>query len=429
MNREGRLASIDILRGFAIVWVISYHLWTDLRFPDVYPRQSDAFREVPRQLADADALGAIAAAFGAFLRVGYMGVPLFMMLSGLSLTLVALRRGAAPSRQWRLLPRRVRRLLLPYWAGFAITVAFAAALALVQWQRHGGAPFPDYLRDGDINLHSDQFIAGALLVPRMFRAEWQFAPEGSLWFVLVVVQYYLLFPLLFAALLRVGPALFAVSTLGITVVALSVMVAINGELLGHRSWIEMGSPFRLMEFGAGMSLGYMLVRGPQAVRAAAARTPAVMGAVAVGAAAFVAGCLIAPDRGYLSVTQWPLIVVGLALISLPVLARSPGRLEGAAPARVLARVGIVSYTTLIVSEPLRSITHTLRSEHASPGWLALWVVAGFIPLTLVLARPLAVSLRLVEAGRPPTGIDDLFTRDRSPDPVPAPYEVQPPATP
>src|SRR3990172_9474198 len=76
MNREGRLASIDILRGFAIVWVISYHLWTDLRFPDVYPRQSDAFREVPRQLADADALGAIAAAFGAFLRVGYMGVPL-----------------------------------------------------------------------------------------------------------------------------------------------------------------------------------------------------------------------------------------------------------------------------------------------------------------------------------------------------------------
>jgi len=59
MNREGRLASIDILRGFAIVWVISYHLWTDLRFPDVYPRQSDAFREVPRQLADADDISAV----------------------------------------------------------------------------------------------------------------------------------------------------------------------------------------------------------------------------------------------------------------------------------------------------------------------------------------------------------------------------------
>ena len=86
---RGRITSIDILRGFAILWVLAYHLWTDLRYPNVYPAQSDAFREVAHQLADADLPGAMAAATEAFLRVGYLGVPLFMLLSGYSLTLSA----------------------------------------------------------------------------------------------------------------------------------------------------------------------------------------------------------------------------------------------------------------------------------------------------------------------------------------------------
>jgi len=408
MNPEGRLASIDILRGFAIVWVIAYHLWTDLRFPDAYPHQSDAFREVPRQLGDPDVLGAVVAACEALLRVGYLGVPLFMMLSGLSLTLTALRRGSAPSGQWRAMPRRLRRLLLPYWAGFAITVTFAAALAFVQWQRHGGAPVSDYLRNGDINLHNDQLVAGVLLVPRLFDGDLQFAPEGSLWFVLVVVQYYLLFPLLLAALLRVGPAIFAAATLALTVAALFAMVAINGDLFAHRTWIEMSFPFRLVEFGAGMSLGYLVARRPAAV-ANAARLPVVAGALSVGAVAFVAGCLIAPDRGYLSVIQWPLIIAGLALISLPLLA---GRVELVAPARVLAWIGVISYTTLIVSEPLRSITHTMRAEHASTVWLTLWVVAGFIPLSILLARPLALGLGLIEWRSSRTMVRDLVRSDR-----------------
>ncbi|MBI5290231.1 MAG: acyltransferase [Chloroflexi bacterium] len=411
MNPAGRVASIDILRGFAIMWVIGYHLWTDLRFPNVYPHQSDAFREVPRQLADTDVLGAVAAACEAFLRVGYMGVPLFMMLSGFSLTLVSLRRGAVPAREWRRTPRRLRRLVVPYWAGFAITVVFAAALAFVQWQRHGGAPLTDYLRNGDIDLHNDQLLAGVLLVPRMFDGDLQFAPEGSLWFVLVVVQYYLLFPLLLAALLRVGPAIFAASTLVVTVAALFAMVAINGDLFAHRTWIEMAFPFRLVEFGAGMSLGYMVARRSDVV-VYAARMPDVIGAMTVGAIAFVSGCLISPDRGYLSVIQWPLIIGGLALVSLPLLARMPGRLELVAPARAFAWVGVVSYTTLIVSEPLRSITHTLRAEHAAEGWLALWVVAGFVPLTLLLARPLALGVGLVEGGSSRTSISDLVWGNR-----------------
>jgi hypothetical protein len=58
-----------------------------------------------------------------------------------------------------------------------------------------------------------------------------------------------------------------------------------------------------------------------------------------------------------------------------------------------------SYTVLIVNEPLRSITHTMRAEGAPTTWLTLWVVAGLFPLTVLLARPLARALGLI--GREP----------------------------
>ena len=408
--RPDRLLAIDVLRGAAIVWVIAYHLWTDLRFPDVYPYQSDAFREVIRQLGDADVPGALAAACEAVLRVGYMGVPLFMMLSGISLSLVATRRGSLPRHEWRHLPRRLRRLLAPYWVGFAITIAFAAALAFTQWQRHGGAPLGDYLRNGDIDLHRGQLVSGGLLFPRLFGEEWQFAPEGSLWFVLVVVQYYVLFPPLFAALRRVGAPLFLASALVVNTGALAVMVAANGDLFGGRTWIEMGAPFRIAEFAAGMCLGVGFASRPRGLAGLA--PPAAHVAIGgMGASAFIAGCLIAPDRGYLSVLQWPLIVGGLAAWCFVLLSVAPSRLAAVGPARALAWLGVASYAALIISEPLRSVTHTMRAEGASGGWIAVWVVAGFVPLILLLARPLAIALGLIERTRPALTIGELTGRD------------------
>ncbi len=397
-----RHASIDIARGFAILWVIGYHTWTDLRFPNVYPRQSDAFQEVIRQLASTDVFGALGAAGEAFLRVGYLGVPLFMMLSGYSLTLSALARGATARREARIVPRRLRRLLIPYWAGFAITVAFACVLALIQWERHGGAPLSDYLRTGDINLQNDQLVAGGLLIPRIWRDEWQFAPEGSLWFVLVVVQYYALFPLLFATQTRLGTTLFVAVTLTVTMASLGAMVAANGDLVQHRSWIEIAAPFRLFEFGVGMSLAYVFTRSRYTQR------PGVHAvSVASGCVVFVLGCLIAPGDGYLAVLQFPLIVGGLALIAGPLLARREGALESTVLARALAWIGVVSYTVLIVNEPLRSVTHTLRAENAPTAWLSMWIILGLMPLTFVLARPLALLLGLVPREGPPETVSSL----------------------
>jgi hypothetical protein len=163
-----------------------------------------------------------------------------------------------------------------------------------------------------------------------------------------------------------------------------------------------------------MTIGYAVAkRGTGLVSSPAARVASVV----PGAAVFVVGCLIAPDDGYVSALQWPLIVAGLSLMLVPLLLRQPALVETAAPGRALARVGVMSYTVLIVNEPLRSITHTMRAEGASTAWLTFWVIALFLPLTFVLARPLARVLGLLppEQG-PPTTIAELIPRA---EPVPA----------
>ena len=407
LSASGRIVAIDIIRGFAIMWVVLYHLWTDLRYPNVYPAQGDAFRAVPHRFAEGNLAGGLTAISDAFFRAGYLGVPLFMMLSGLSLTIVALRRERPAESASRFLYRRLRRVMLPYWAGFALTLAFAAALACVQWQRHGGAGFVDYLQNGDINVDGGQLFAGALLAPRIVRDEWQFAPEGSLWFVLVIAQYYLLFPALLAVLRRAGPWLFLSATLAVTLASLGAMVAVDGDLLGHRSWVAMGSPFRLFEFGAGMTLGYLIVRRPQTLLRVE-RAPLTLASLAAGAAIFVAACLIAPDGGALATLQSPAIVAGLALVFAPLIIKAPGLLEVSAPGRALAWTGVISYTVLIVSEPLRSVTHTMSAERAADAWIVLWASVAFFPLTLLLARPLARLLGLVEREAPPLTVGELI---------------------
>lgn len=394
---SGRIVAIDILRGFAILWVVLYHLWTDIKFIRV-KQVSDQFRVVPHQIAAGHPGSAVTAAFDAFLRVGYLGVPLFMILSGLSLTLVAMRRETTFTSTPRFLYRRLRRVMIPYWFGFAYTVAFAAVLALVQWQRHGGHDYGWFVRNGDVVLNKNQLLVGLLLVPRFWKDGWQFAPEGSLWFVLLILQYYVLFPLMLPLLKRIGPWLFLALTFLITMISLNVIVTFDGNLINASSWVEALAPFRIFEFGLGMVGGYLMVMRPKLLIEYTRAPLDIASIVILGLLLFVAGSMIEPDSGGPITFQEPMHALGMCLIFLPLVMKIPGRLEVSAPGRMFAWVGVISYTVLIVNEPLRQITHVLRAEEAADAWQVLWIGVLYVPLTLLVARPLAVFLGLVEGG-------------------------------
>src|SRR5262245_62701101 len=102
---------IDVLRAVAIAWVVLFHLWGDLEF---FPGAPGNYYHA---LSDRVGEGQVWASFTAFtdlvFRLGFQGVPLFMLISGISLTIAAYRMGDSTS--WTdFFSQRFRKLLLPY---------------------------------------------------------------------------------------------------------------------------------------------------------------------------------------------------------------------------------------------------------------------------------------------------------------------------
>ena len=411
-----RLVSIDILRGVAILWVVLFHLWGDLEYFPGVPRVY--YDQLWYQIEEGRGPWAIATSVTDLIfRKGFQGVPLFMMISGLSLTIAAYRSGHG--LRWpAFLYARFRKLLAPYWVGVALTYAVIAAIAWRQMAIHGG-PFGDQFGHGVtisertfLQIDGGVIFASITLLPRLWRGEWFFAPQLALWFVGLLAQYYLLFPLLFFAMRKLGVVAFLVLTFAITVGANAWAVREYAALEFKFFLVTGWAPFRLFEFTAGMGLGWLLVdpRGQRALDVV--RHPGVLAASAIlGLGSMIAGDLLigwwtidnvlGRDAVlYLQALALPMVTLGLALLSLPLLVRRPSRVDVTMPVRALVGIGVMSYAILIVNDAMRLVASQLRLEDL-PG--AVWwtfLVAVYVPASVVIAWPLARVLGLFPRRRP-----------------------------
>jgi hypothetical protein len=86
------------------------------------------------------------------------------------------------------------------------------------------------------------------------------------------------------------------------------------------------------------------------------------------------------------------------------------------PVRALATVGVMSYAVLIVNDPLRLVASQLRLEQVSDAVWWTFLVAVYVPISILLAWPLARVLGLLPKGRSyalePTGT--AVTEDSAP---------------
>ncbi len=131
----GRVVVIDILRGLAIFWVMTFHLWTDMTGGVL--GVSPLYERLGERIRDGNPLAALTALGELVLGSGYQGVAVFMMLSGLSLTMNAYRRGQPSAR--RTFASRFRKVIVPYWGGIVFAVGLFALVALLQSWRDGGS--------------------------------------------------------------------------------------------------------------------------------------------------------------------------------------------------------------------------------------------------------------------------------------------------
>lgn len=229
---EGRMAWLDAAKGMAILWIVAFHVSIVIK--------AAAASGMPLALDGWASRLALAAS-----GLGTQGVTVFVAASGFALTWSALCRGglAVPARMYPgWVVARLWRLMVMYWLANAMFLAGYIIL-----DKPGPGP--------GLGL----WIASAFGV-HAWKAEWFGGVRGAWWFVGLMIQLTLMWPLLARLLKRLGPGWFMAAAWLITVASRFVCVE---YLYDWNRFLEYGvfSGCRVFEFAIGMATAeYMFSR-------------------------------------------------------------------------------------------------------------------------------------------------------------------------
>ena len=334
---RGRWKRVDQLRGLAALAVVVCHLAVS------------AYREAP------NLAGGPWPWLALILGFGYLGVPLFFVISGFCIHLPqarALTRATPTAPDWRrFFARRFWRLYPPYLA--------ALVVALALWWV-AGSPLP-WLA----------VTTQALLVHPFHTATFD-GVNPPAWTLAVEAQLYLAYPVVFRLIARFG-ALRALGAVLAVTMAYRVTLAFTplpSEIAGPAwevflaRWVEWVLGAVVAEWAAGRLA-----------------LPRVLSSPWPGLVALGAGVLLEWYAGSwgLYVVKEPLYGVAFALLLHAALAHErPGL--GSAPGRYLAGVGVYSYSLYLLHRPIQLAFEPLAREVAT--WPA--VIAQGVPSSLLI---------------------------------------------
>ncbi len=225
-----RLHGLDGIRGLAALFVVFHHCWL-LSFPG-YPSNTGPWW-----------LG--------WLVYGHFAVVIFIVLSGFSLSIAPARsrwqlrsvREFARRRAWRILP--------PYWAALAFSLAVAWWIV--------AQPGTDEPTGKSVAVYG-------FLVQDLFGSP---SPNGAFWSIAIEAQLYLLFPLLLLVRRRWGAAVMLAS--------ITAIVVMTAALSPHESHID--KLMRLTpQFAALFTAGIVADGDPRGTRSDTSASLALAGA-------------------------------------------------------------------------------------------------------------------------------------------------------
>jgi peptidoglycan/LPS O-acetylase OafA/YrhL len=354
---DGRLAGLDGMRGLAALFVVLHHCWL-MSFPG-FPADSGPWW-----------LG--------WLLYGHFAVVVFIVLSGFSLAV-------SPARsQWRLggagrfARRRAWRILPPYWAALAFSLAVAWTLV----------PQP-----GEGPPTAKSVVLYGLLLQDIAGSP---SPNGAFWSIAVEAHLYLFFPLMLVVLRRAGTAaLLAVVTVPVAAIGLLAPAVPLVDKL-NRLTPQFAVLFALGVVAAGAATRAVSVPGG-AVRPA--RAGAWWPWLALAAALPVL-MVVVPAGPEWTVGHyfWVDIAAGpaVALLLASVATGRPAALVRLLDSRPVHGLGLSSYSLYLVHAPIVVALSTLvvvpRAGHGLTAFLVTAALA--VPLSLLVARLFAAVFEL-----------------------------------
>jgi peptidoglycan/LPS O-acetylase OafA/YrhL len=337
-SRSRRLAGLDGIRGLAALYVVINHVF---------------LRAFPGSPVDH------APFWAAWFIYGRFAVVVFIVLSGLSLALSPARHG------WRLdgvsefARRRARRILPPYWAALAFSLA--VAWLIVPQPGHG---VPD----------AKSVIVNGLLVQNIVPAH---SPNAAFWSMAVEAQLYILFPLLLLMVRRWGGAVM-LATVGAVVAAVGIF---GPHIAGLDTFVIQSPPDLAALFAVGI-LTAGIVGAGQARRSWPWPRLALAAVAPVLAVIWWQGAVWTLDHLY-----WVDLALGPAIACLlaALATGRPAPLLRVLDARPLRRLGSFSYSLYLTHAPIVAVV----CERIVAGRVPEGVPFFLVSLALVL--PLAIG--------------------------------------
>jgi peptidoglycan/LPS O-acetylase OafA/YrhL len=344
-----RIAGLDGVRGLAALYVVVNHIF--LRAFPGYPADTAPF-------------------WAAWFIYGRFAVVVFIVLSGLSLTLAPARHGWRLDGLSRFARRRAWRILPPYWAALALSL-------LVAWLI---VPPP-----GEAAPDAWSVLVNGLLVQNIVAAP---TPNRAFWSIAVEAQLYLLFPLLLLLVRRRG----AIAMLAAVTAVVAVIGIVGPHVAGIDTFVIQSAPDLAALFAVGVLAGGIVIAGerrrswPWAWIALAAATP-VLATIAWH------GSVWTLDRLY-----WIDLALGPAIACLlaALVTGRPAPLLRALDSRPIRGLGLSSYSLYLIHGPIVVVVYEKvvagRVGHGAPSFLL--AVALIVPLTVIAARGFAAVFEI-----------------------------------
>ena len=378
-----RVLTVDALRGASILWVVLFHFWADTC---PMPGPEVAAPAVLGALQHGNVANAFVKAATAWVGLPSIRIDLFLLVTGLVLMM------GRPQPAGAFVKRRARAVLPNYWLGSLLAAAVLVVLAgLRAWAAGGslGAEIASGTRlaGAPYRFEPLDLLRSLVILGRFESARTMLVVAPSLWYVVLVMQAYVLFVPLRWLLEKTGRAFFFLVCLIATWGGRALVFEFNPlPAFGPNATVIDFLPFHLAPVALGMVMARSIPRWaerPGRGAALALLAPALL--LLLGA---IWMSRDANNPGALAGVIGPILPVSIALPALWVSVRAGLAVPGLN--RMLAWAGQHSLSILVVQDLLRFTIGTMLT-----GGIALRAVVW--PLMPVYV---AASLLFVRAWDP-----------------------------